>query len=370
LFIEGRPPAAPGRSIVRFGVGLWCLSSTATSPRHHVAAYRELLEDARELERLGYWSMWLSEHHFFYDGYCPALLPAAAGALAVTDRLEVATGMLLLPLQRPDRLRDMAVELSDRSGGRFQLGVGLGYRDVEFDGKGVPRAERLARQREGLELLERDVTVAGPPLWIGSATPAGVRRAGARGAGILLSGANPLPMVAVLAREHRLGWEAAGRPGGTPPRVAALRNVWVTDDAAEREAAIDWFRSSYVVYAGLGWSVAEGEAHERMDFSSQREGAMAQALETVIIGSAGEVVDGLREVAAAGVDDVVFRVVLDGCPQAALHHQLRRLATEVLPALGAETPAAASAEGAAVSAAGGAASSGAAGTGEAACASA
>ena len=141
---------------MRFGVGLWCLSSTATSPRHHVDAYRELLDDARELERLGFWSMWLSEHHFFYDGYCPALLPAAAGALAVTERLEVATGMLLLPLQRPERVRDMAVELSERSRGRFQLGVGLGYRDVEFDGKGVPRAERLARQREGLELLERD----------------------------------------------------------------------------------------------------------------------------------------------------------------------------------------------------------------------
>jgi len=336
---------------VRFGVGLWCLSSTATSPRHHVDAYRELLDDARELERLGFWSMWLSEHHFFYDGYCPALLPAAAGALAVTERLEVATGMLLLPLQRPERVRDMAVELSERSRGRFQLGVGLGYRDVEFDGKGVPRAERLARQREGLELLERD---GGPPLWIGSATPAGVRRAGALGAGILLSGANPLPMVAVLARAHRLGWERAGCPDGTRPRVAALRNVWVTDDAAEREAAIDWFRSSYVVYAGLGWSVAEGEAHQRMDFSSQREQAMAQALETVIIGPAAKVVEGLREVAAAGVDDVVFRVVLDGCPQAALHQQLRRLATEVLPRLGAQTAPAAEA----------------AGPGEAACASA
>ncbi len=348
--------AAHGRSMVRFGVGLWCLSSTATSPRHHVDAYRELLEDARELERLGFWSMWLSEHHFFYDGYCPALLPAAAGALAVTERLEVATGMLLLPLQRPDRLRDMAVELSGRSGGRFQLGVGLGYRDVEFDGKGVARADRLARQREALDLLERDVAAAGPPLWIGSATPAGVRRAGARGAGILLSGANPLPMVEVLAREHRLGWERAGRPGGSRPRVAALRNVWVTSDAAEREAAIDWFRSSYVVYAGLGWSVAEGEAHRRMDFASQREQAMAQALETVIIGTAPEVVAGLREVAAAGVDEVVFRVVLDGCPQAALHQQLQRLAAEVVPALSRATERPAEAEGD--------------GRGEAACASA
>ena len=220
---------------MRFGVGLFCLSSTATSPRHHVDAYRELLEDAREVERLGFSSLWLSEHHFCYDGYCPALLPAAAAVLAVTERLRVATGMLLLPLQRPERLAAMAAELSRRSGGRLELGAGLGYRDVEFDGKGVPRAERVARQRAGLDLLQRAPDV---PLWVGSATPAGVRRAGARGVGI---------------------------------------------------------------------------------------------------GPPGQVVEGLREVAEAGVDDVVFRVVLDGCPQPALHQMLRRLAEQVLPALGAET---------------------------------
>jgi alkanesulfonate monooxygenase SsuD/methylene tetrahydromethanopterin reductase-like flavin-dependent oxidoreductase (luciferase family) len=334
---------------VRFGVGLFCLSSTATSPRHHVDAYRELLEDAREVERLGFSSLWLSEHHFFYDGYCPALLPVAAAVLAATERLRVATGMLLLPLQRPERLAAMAAELSRRSGGRLELGAGLGYRDVEFDGKGVPRAERVARQRAGLDLLQRATDV---PLWVGSATPAGVRRAGARGVGILLSGANPLAMVRVLAREHREGWEAAGRPaggvrgtpGGCPgetgarrPRVAALRNVWVTDDPAEHQAALDWFRSSYVVYAGLGWSVAPGEAHDRMDFAAQRDEATAQALDTVIIGPPSQIVEGLQEVAEAGVDDVVFRVVLDGCPQPALHQMLRRLAEQVLPALGAET---------------------------------
>jgi alkanesulfonate monooxygenase SsuD/methylene tetrahydromethanopterin reductase-like flavin-dependent oxidoreductase (luciferase family) len=332
---------------VRVGVGLFCLSSTATSPRHHVDAYRELLEDAREVERLGFWSVWLSEHHFFYDGYCPALLPAAAAVLATTDRLRVATGMLLLPLQRPERLAAMAAELSRRSGGRLELGTGLGYRDVEFDGKGVPRAERVARQRAGLDLLQRATDV---PLWVGSATAAGVRRAGARGVGILLSGANPLPMVRVLAREHRAAWEAAGRPpatreapGGRPPegrarpRVAALRNVWVTEDPAEHRAALDWFRSSYVVYAGLGWSVAPGEAHASMDFASQRDQAMAQALDTVIIGPPSRVVEGLEEVAEAGVDDVVLRVVLDGCPQPALHRMLRRLAEQVLPALGPTT---------------------------------
>jgi alkanesulfonate monooxygenase SsuD/methylene tetrahydromethanopterin reductase-like flavin-dependent oxidoreductase (luciferase family) len=316
---------------MRFGVGLWCLQNTATVPRHHVTAYRELREDAQLAERLGFDSAWLSEHHFFYDGYCPALLPVAATMLAVTQRLRVATGMLLLPLQDPVRVGAGARALADRSGGRFDLGVGLGYRDVEFDGKGVPRRQRAARLAAGLEALES--TVSDVPLWIGSATPTGVARAGSRGHGVLLSGANPLPLVRELAAAHRHGWDAAGRPGGRRPPIAALRNVWVTDDAAEREAVLDWVRASYVLYAGLGWSVAAQGETSAMDFRRDVGRALADAVGTTIIGPAPAVVDGLREVAEAGVDDVVFRLVIEGAPRTALHDVMRRLSEEVMPQL-------------------------------------
>jgi alkanesulfonate monooxygenase SsuD/methylene tetrahydromethanopterin reductase-like flavin-dependent oxidoreductase (luciferase family) len=336
---------------VRFGVGLWCLQSTAAVPRHHVHAYRQLREDARLVESLGFDSVWLSEHHFFYDGYCPAVLPAAAGVLAVTGRLRVATGMLLAPLQRPERLAEAAAELAARSGGRLELGLGLGYRDVEFDGKGVPRRERVARLDAAIGCLE---AAGGPRVWIGSATPTGVARAGARGQGILLSGANPLPLVRALAGAHRRAWEAAGRPGGTRPRVAALRNVWVLDGEAERPAVLDWYRASYLLYAGLGWTVAPGREHPGMDFVGAREEALAAAMATATVGDAGQAVQALREVAAAGVDDVIFRVVLEGCPRPALHRLLERLADRVLPELAEVAPPAAAAAGPAGAGPGGA----------------
>lgn len=67
---------------MRIGIGLWCLQSTATAPRSHPRLYRELVDDARLAERVGLDSLWLSEHHVFYDGYCPALLPAASAVLS------------------------------------------------------------------------------------------------------------------------------------------------------------------------------------------------------------------------------------------------------------------------------------------------
>ncbi|WP_263119114.1 LLM class flavin-dependent oxidoreductase [Cellulomonas fimi] len=318
---------------MKFGVGLYCLQATASTPRHPSTPYRELVEDARLLEGWGYDGMWLSEHHFFYDGYCPALLPVASGLLAATTRLRVGTGMMLLPLQDPGRVARLATDIAGRSGGRLDVGVGLGYRDVEFDGKGVRRQDRVALHREGLTELQRTAVPAGATIWNGSATPRGVARAGARGQGIMLSGANPLSLVTELAAAHRAGWEEAGRPGGVRPRVSALRNFWLTDDRHEAAAVLDWQRASYVLYAGLGWAVAQQDSTEAMDFRADLDKAVGQAVATSVVGPAAQIVDALHEASAAGVDDVVLRVIIEGAPASAVRRMLGRMADEVLPAL-------------------------------------
>ncbi len=316
---------------MRFGAGLWCLQATATAPRHHSRTYRDFLADARAIESYGYESLWLSEHHFFYDGYCPALLPAAAAALQVTDRLRLGTGMMLMPMHDPDRSSRVAAQLAHRHGGRLDIGLGLGYRPVEFEGKGVAMADRVRLHREGTRLMVERAVGEGARIWAGSATPKGVARAGARGHGILLSGANPISLVRELAAAHREGWEQAGRPGGVRPRVAALRNFWVTDDPRERDAVLDWQRASYVLYAGLGWSVSERESTRSMDFVANADQALADAVATAVVGPAGAVLDALHEVSEAGVDDVVFRCGIEGAPTHAVRSMLARMADTVMP---------------------------------------
>ena len=103
--------------------------------------------------------------------------------------------------------------------------------------------------------------------------------------------------------------------------------------ALRAAAVLDWFRASYVLYAGLGWAVPQRGETVAMDFRKELDTALADAVGTAIIGSADEVIEGLAEVAAAGVDDVVFRVVVEGAPQAAVQEVLHRLAEEVMPAL-------------------------------------
>jgi alkanesulfonate monooxygenase SsuD/methylene tetrahydromethanopterin reductase-like flavin-dependent oxidoreductase (luciferase family) len=318
---------------VRFGLGLWCLQSTWSSPRGHARAYGDYLEDVRLADALGYDSLWLSEHHFYYDGYCPALLPVAAAALAVTKRLRLGTGMLLAPYQRPERVATAAREIGRRFDGRLDLGVALGYRDVEFDGKGVPRAERVRRLTTLVDALEGDAAAGTFAIWMGAQAAPGVARAGRLGHGILLSGALPLPLVGALVAAHRNAWIEGGQRGKMPPRVAALRNVWITSDPDERAAVLDWQRASYVLYQGLGWSVAESAAGAAIDFAADAERAIETAVATTIIGSVEEVIDGLRGVADAGVDDVVLRIAIEGAPQEAIHEVMRTFADGVFPVL-------------------------------------
>ncbi len=317
---------------MRVGIGLWCLQSTATAPRSFTAAYQDLVADARLAERVGIDSLWLSEHHGYYDGYCPALLPAASAALAATERLRVGTGVLLLPLQDPRRVAGAAQQLHQRSGGRFELGVGMGYRPSEFVAKGLDMADRVKRMNAGLDVLAEQMPVgSGPATWVGVGTEVAARRAGRRGLGLYISGAFAKDVVDTLIAAHRNAWDDAGRPGGdTPPPVGLLRNLWLADTPAERRRALDWVRSSYIVYAGLGW----GANDTGVDFVAQFEASMDEVEASAIVGSADQVAEELAAYEIeSGVDLVVCRIGYDQPPRSALVEVIERIGAELVPAL-------------------------------------
>ncbi len=307
---------------MKIGVGLWCMQSTATAPRSFTAAYGDLLDDARLAERVGIHSLWLSEHHGYYDGYCPALLPAAAAALASTERLQVGTGVLLLPLQEPERVRAAAAHLHERFDGRFHLGVGMGYRPVEFEAKGRDMGDRIGLMNTGLDALQSQPP--GGQIWVGVTSKAAARRAGGRGLGLFISGAFSPAVVEGLVSAHRQAWRDAGEPGGSRPPVGLLRNLWLADTEAERRRALDWVRSSYLVYAGLGW----GAADTGVDFAAEVESSMDEVEATAIVGPAAEVAEKLG---SYDVDLVVCRIGYDEPPRPALTEVIERIGTELVP---------------------------------------
>jgi len=117
--------------------------------------YAERFDQIVRAEELGFRSCWLTEHHFCEDGYTPSPLVLASAIAARTQQMRLGTNLMLLPLHDPVRVAEDAATLSLTSGGRFDLGVGIGYRQLEFDHFQRKLSHRPSLVEEGIEILRR-----------------------------------------------------------------------------------------------------------------------------------------------------------------------------------------------------------------------
>src|SRR6201998_2856318 len=198
---------------IRFG--LWYDFRNPASWRQPAdRLYREILDQIAWGENNGFDDVWLSEHHFIDDGYLPSILPVSAAIAARTERIRLASGALLMPFHNPIRLAEDIATVDVISGGRFELGVGIGFKREELAGVGGWWKGRGARTDQSLEILRRAlagetvtfkseffdfqnvrVTPAPiqkpyPPIWLGCFTAPALRRAVRFGDGFTVPGAN------------------------------------------------------------------------------------------------------------------------------------------------------------------------------------
>lgn len=204
---------------------------------------RRLADLARLAERLGYGGITLPDHLFTpnppdqYGGVFDPLL--TLGYLAsVTERIELATSVLILPLRNPYVVAKQTATLARLSAGRFVLGVGVGWERFEFDATGQDFTTRGARTDSALRLIRRlhaddrrpfDDPYYGHPAGHFAPVPA-----------------YPVPIVvggmsdAALRRAARLAdrWQSHGiGPDAFAERVARLRTL--TDRRVDADGRVD-----------------------------------------------------------------------------------------------------------------------------------
>jgi len=214
----------------------------------------ELVEWARRADARGFSSLGTIDR-VVYDNYEP--LTALSAAAAVTERIGLATTVLLGPL-RPNatELAKEALSVNALSGGRFTLAIGLGGRGDDYEASGIEQAGRGKRLNAMLERIvevwnegEIGPRAAGAPrLVVGGHAEASFARAARFGEGWIAGGAPP-DQYAEMVRKFRRAWSEAGNDG--EPRTMGLAYYSLGDRAEENASA---YLGHY--YAFLGEEIA------------------------------------------------------------------------------------------------------------------
>ena len=225
-------------------------------------------------EELGFTTVWLYEHVLLLNSFASQypfldkedesglavamdmdfINPYIAGAFAAasTKKIRLATGVSIVPEYNPLLLSKLVASLDFLSGGRFALGIGMGWLKEEYDAMGVPWERRGARMDEYVEVM-RETWSPGPstfegefaqfkdvlcfpkpvngsslPILIGGNSDKASQRAARYGDGLYMYGMKPAeakPLIE-LTRERL---EANGR-GDVPFEFAVAGRTSITPD--------------------------------------------------------------------------------------------------------------------------------------------
>ncbi len=271
--------------------------------------YGEALEEVTRAEELGFDSVWMEEHHSVANHYWPSPLVVLAGFATRTSRLTLGTDILVAAFHNPVRLAEDAALLDVMSGGRFTMGIAIGYKPDEFGLYGVPLEKRGARFEEQLAIvkatLRRAATLADN--WIPGPTA---------------------DLTRLLAGKKRF-LENRRRAGRNEPITEwpLTRDLIIADtDRKARELAEQHIMIAYRrEYAG-GWR------HPFIDASvaTDLDGLMKDRF---IIGGPDQCIRAIRRfVEEYGMTHLICRTFFPGLPHAHIMRELDLLAQEVAPA--------------------------------------
>jgi alkanesulfonate monooxygenase SsuD/methylene tetrahydromethanopterin reductase-like flavin-dependent oxidoreductase (luciferase family) len=345
---------------MKLGIYLNAQHPAGDDPAHRFA---DTLEQVRLIRSLGFDSLWSGEHHATPGFHFFPLLPMLQRLSAEADGMWIGTNLVLLPLHNPIELAEVGAFLDVITGGRFLLGVGLGYRPEEFQIFGVPIGERVSRLTEGVEIIRRlwtedrvthrgrhwqfeNVTIRPrplqrprPPILVGAQVGPGITRAARIGDGWLVASIVTVDEFAAQARAFTAERAAAGLPADAP--ICRLLEVYCAPDeeTAIRKAA-PFLLEKFASYRSWGLPEmdvdprATGHSNDPTGHSDDPAGGeqfRRLARNRLAVGSPAQVVDALVAQHRAGVTHATMRVGWPGMAQKDVLAGIELLGREVLP---------------------------------------
>ncbi len=333
---------------MKFGI---FLSAQQTLDANLVEAFHSQIDLVRLTRDKG-WDSFFTGQHYLSEGNVQHLqnLPFLARLKAEAGDMMLGIGVLLINLHNPVYVAETVATMDVIAEGNMAFGVGLGYRDVEFDAFGVRRGERLKRFVDCLELVKRlwteesvsfeseyctledvrmnmrPVQKPHPPIWFAANNDPAVKRAAHMGDTLFI---NPHATTQTIARQmdvYREGLAEAGKP--FPEELPCMKEVFCARDRKTAlELAGPYLGQKYRDYARWGQDKAlPGDETFEQPFEDLLK-------DRFVIGSPEDCYDQLKPYKDMGVNHLIIRTHWIGMPASSALESARLISDELMPAL-------------------------------------
>jgi alkanesulfonate monooxygenase SsuD/methylene tetrahydromethanopterin reductase-like flavin-dependent oxidoreductase (luciferase family) len=304
------------------------------------------------------WDAVATGQHYLSDGVRQLqLIPFLARLAAEAGEMTGIAGVLLATLHNPVEVAEGIASLDAIWRGNFVFGVGLGYREVEFDAFGVRRGQRVRRFEQCLDVVKRlwteesvtfendvcklaDVTATcrpvqkpHPPIWIAANSDAAVRRAARLGDSLFINPHAAMPVITGQMALYRAELARLGKP--FPAVLPYLREIYCAKDKhTALEMAGPYLAEKYWTYAQWG---QDQVMPEQVSFRQSLDELLQDRF---VLGGPEECYEQLRPCwEQASANFLIFRTHWSGMPVASALASMRLISDELLPALRRVTPA-------------------------------
>jgi alkanesulfonate monooxygenase SsuD/methylene tetrahydromethanopterin reductase-like flavin-dependent oxidoreductase (luciferase family) len=250
---------------------------------------------------------------------------------------------VVIPWHNPVLIAEQAATLDLLSNGRFDFGVGRGYRHMEFAGFCIPIEEANERFEEAMTIIRKawstnerfshhgkrwnyeDIIVEPPPtqqphppLWLAAGRPESLQYTAANGYDLLLDQFQTFDVIIERLNIFKQAMADADRDYD-PLRVGVARSLMITNSAEQREQAIAARIKHLALMNSFGRSQSGGQTSSMVSDDDLRKAAV----EGVLLGTPDEIIAKLEHLESAGVSYVLLST--------ATQDLLRTFARQVMP---------------------------------------
>lgn len=332
------------------------------NPRSAGQFVLEIREQAILADRLGYHSAWIGEHHFDRLGVNSRPDIVLASIIPETRNIRLAPAVNVLPIHHPIHVAEMWATLDLLSGGRVDYACGRGYDRAEYIPFGADFMKSAEVFEEGLDVLHKAWTEPGMwshhgpcyqiddmeitpkplqdpiPIYVGSFSKNSVELAARKGFNIAYAPFAAAMVFGGLKEAVDSYREMTEGHGNIPGRAICSYFIYIADTPEEedlgRQYQIDYFQNCVLRAFPDDPSKMPPSMHYFMKINEILRNTKKEDLSdrSILIGSPAKITDSLKNIEAAGIDEVILYFNVGRKPHAMVKEQMHRFAEEIAPA--------------------------------------